>query len=351
MKPSLYSPTRYIHLLVQFLEQEGTDCGGVLAAFGADRAVLAHPEGQMVPLQALALFRALADLAPRSDIGLRVGRMVTFGSLGDAGRAMLSCATLREALQCWADFHPLIAPSLRLQVHPRAMHTELRWWPLRPMPLDFMKVAYDMAVGALDALMASVLGDSQPGYDAFFTWPAPPHAALYGRLTKARCHFDMPGLPGLRLELGDEALSHAMPLHNPHELAVLRQRLVQRLALNPMAGQWTSWVSMMLAQANGEQPSLEALASIVQVSPGTLTRHLVSEGQNFRALSNAVRHQRACDWLREGQMMVTEIAQRLGYANLPSFVRAFKAMSGVSPTRYAADNALAQAAPRLAAAR
>lgn len=45
----------------------------------------------------------------------------------------------------------------------------------------------------------------------------------------------------------------------------------------------------------------------------------------------------ACtDWVSSrGQIMVTEIAQRLGYANLTSFVRAFKAISGVTPTQYA----------------
>lgn len=336
MKPSLYSPTRYLNLLAEVLDDEGVDSTPVLRSFGMDRALLAHPETQMPPLQALMLFRALHDLVGGTDIGLRVGKRVTFGAFGDAGRALLSCATLRETLHCWAEFCTLISPSVALQVQEHPQHLALRWVPVRPIPFDFLRIAYDMAVGAFDALLHTVLGPRMQGYDVFFTYMAPPHAPLYARLTHARCHFDVPGLPCLRLHLDKDLLDTPMPLANAGELAVLRERLSRRVGLVPLDGLWTSWVTLMLEQAHGEQPRLETLAEIIRVSPSTLARHLTAEGRNFRTLSNEIRHRRACQWLREGQLMVSEIAQRLGYADLPSFVRAFKAASGVSPTRYAA---------------
>ncbi len=339
MKPALHSPTRYLHILVELLTEQGLDCAPVLAAFEVQREVLAHPEAQLPPLQALMLFRALADLDGGSDIGLRVGKRVHFGALGEAGRAILACSDLHEGLRCWAEFYPLIAPSLALEVHRHAQHTELRWIPVRPIPYDFLLIAYDMAIGGLDTMLQSVIGKAWGkawgGYDAYFTSPAPPHAAAYARLTLARAHFDVPGLPCLRLHLDNDALSTPMPLSQPAELAMLRQRLQQRLAPTPMSGHWSAWVQLMVEQANGEQPTLEALAELVHVSPSTLTRHLRSEGTAFRELSNRIRHRKACHWLEAGQLSCTEIAQRLGYANLPSFVRAFKAMAGVAPTAHA----------------
>jgi AraC-like DNA-binding protein len=335
MKPSLYSPTRYIHILTQLLDEAGKDPDPVLKAFEMEREVLAHPEGQMHPLQALALYRALADLDGGSDVGIRVGKRVLFGALGDAGHAMLSCATLGESLRCQAEFHALIGPSLMMHVEARGTDTELRWLPVRPIPLDFLRVAYDMAVGSLDTMLASVLGSRLTGYDVYFSYLAPPHADQYWRMTKARCHFDVPGLPSLRVRIDTDLLNAPMPLSNPAKLASLREQLTRRLALTPPLGYWTDWVRMMVEQTHGEQPSIEELASLIQVSPSTLTRYLSSEGTNFRKLSNEIRHQRACQWLREGQIMVTEISQRLGYANLTGFVRAFKAISGVSPTHTA----------------
>lgn len=337
MKPSLYSPTRYIHLLVQHLEQHGRDCKPVLDSLGIDRDVLGHPEGQMPPLEALMLFRALADQVGGSDIGLRVGKLVTLGALGDPGRALLSCATLRDTLHCCAEFFPLIAPSLTMQVQAFPTHVELRWLPVRPLPFDFLRMAYDMAIGGVDSVLGALLGERLSSYDVFFTHRAPPHADLYRQLTKAHCHFDVPGLPYLRLRIHGDVLNTPMPLANPVELAILRKRLSHRVALTPLQGHWADWVGMLLEQANEEQPSLEMLAGIVHVSPSTLSRNLAAEGHNFRKLASQIRHKKACHWLREGQMSVSEIAQRLGYADLPSFVRAFKSISGMSPTKYAAQ--------------
>jgi AraC-like DNA-binding protein len=335
MKPALYSPSRYVHLLVQHLDDAAIDCEHVLRTFGVDRMLLAHPETQLQPLQALGLFRALADLDGRSDIGLLVGKRLTFGDLGETGRALLSCANLRDMLDAWAEFHPLISPSLSLQVQEHSQHLALCWVPIRPIPFDFLRVAYDMAVGGVDTLLKSVLGDRCPPYEVFFTYMAPSHQAQYGRLTRALCHFDVPGLPCLRLHIDKGVMLTPMPLSNPIELESLRKRLHQRLALTPMQSHWTAWATLMIEQANGEQPTLEGLARLIQVSAATLTRRLGSEGTNFRTLSNEIRFKQASRWLREGQWMVSDISQRLGYANLPAFVRAFKAHSGMSPTAYA----------------
>jgi AraC-like DNA-binding protein len=335
MNPSQNSPGRYIHLLAECLEKEGIDCTPVLAEFDFDRQTIAHPETQMAPVRALALFRALAAKLGRSEVGLLVGKMVNFGALGDVGRAMLSCANVREVLLCSAEFYPLISPSFTMQVKQEADQIELCWLPIRPVPYDFLRVAFDISVGAIDTHLSTLLGDKMPGYDAYFTSPAPPHAALYSRLTKARCHFDVPGLLSLRIRLDRDILETPSPMHNPGELAELRKRLTQRLCLTPGQGSWTAWVGMMLQESHGEQPTQETLANIVQVSGSTLARHLAAEGTSFRKLANDIRHQRACRWLDEGRLMVSEIAERLGYADLPSFVRAFKTQRGCSPTQYA----------------
>lgn len=336
LKPSQTSPARYVHLLTEYLEKEGIDCSDVLQAFALERATLAHPETQLAPLRALELFRALAaKMGGRSDVGLVVGKMVTFGSLGDVGRAMLSCANVRDALLCCAEFYPIVSPSFTMTVTPGPDTLTLRWVPIRPVPYDFLKVAFDMSVGAMDTLLSSLLGERLQGYDVYFTTPPPPHAALYTRLTRARCHFDVPGVLSLRMLIDNSLLDTPSPMHSPGELADLRKRLTQRLALTPDQGSWTHWVSMMLRESHGEQPTQDALAALVQVSGSTLARNLAAEGSNFRKLANDIRHQRACRWLDEGQMMVSDISARLGYADLPSFVRAFKAQSGCSPTQYA----------------
>lgn len=335
MNPVQTSPARYIHLLIAYLEGQGIDCTAVLARFDIDRHTLAHPETQLQPLRALELFRALASQRQASDIGLRVGKLLNFGALGDVGRAMLSCANVQQALQCCAEYFPLVAPSFAMRISESPTQLTLSWLPVRPVPYDFLGVSFDMAIGAMDSLLGTLLGDRLEGYDVYFTYPAPAHEPLYARLTRARCHFNVPGMLSLRMTLDKAMLQAPCLMHNPGELTELRKRLSLRLGQTPGQGSWTAWVRMMLEGAHGEQPSQASLATIVQISSSTLARYLAQEGTSFRKLANEVRHQRACRWLDEGQMRISDMADKLGYANLPSFVRAFKAQSGCSPTQYA----------------
>ena len=92
---------------------------------------------------------------------------------------------------------------------------------------------------------------------------------------------------------------------------------------------------MMLTQAQGHQPTQDELANIANLSSSTLARHLAAQHTSFRALSLAIRHQKACEWLDEGRLLVSEVAQLLGYQNPANFIRAFKAQAGISPAQYA----------------
>ncbi|NCU68009.1 AraC family transcriptional regulator [Acidovorax sp. 210-6] len=56
---------------------------------------------------------------------------------------------------------------------------------------------------------------------------------------------------------------------------------------------------------------------------------------NFRDLAQEIQLERACRWLREGHLQVKDVANLLGYTDAANFIRAFKAMAGVSPAQYA----------------
>lgn len=90
---------------------------------------------------------------------------------------------------------------------------------------------------------------------------------------------------------------------------------------------------MMLRQTHGAQPSLAVMASSAGMSSRTLSRLLATEGTTIRDVAKQVSHERACQLLDEGVWQIQQVAEQLGYADVPSFVRAFKAESGVTPGR------------------
>jgi len=334
MKTIPTSPARYMHLLMRLLEQRDIDCAPALEPLGIDRARLAHPAAKVPTLPTIEVFRHLVAEHGGPALGLDVGRLITWGELGDLGQAMLCSDTLGEALQCAQEFYVVVAPSFSMQVERLPEAVVLTWRPVQAMPYDFVLFCFDMALATMDSMLERMLGDAAPVCDAYLTRARPAHIAAYRQLRRIRCHFGQPGVPSLRLGLPPSLWDHPMAMRNADELVVLRERLMQRA--QPVAAEgMAKWVEMMLRATTGEQPAQDFLAQVAGMSASTLARRLAAEGETFRGIANRVRHERACELLKGGELTVADIGAQLGYADTPSFVRAFKAMGGVTPGRFA----------------
>ena len=70
------------------------------------------------------------------------------------------------------------------------------------------------------------------------------------------------------------------------------------------------------------------------VSRASLYRQLQQENTSFSQLVESVRHREASSLIISGQLSITDISQRLGYANIAAFNRAFKRWYGLSPKQF-----------------
>lgn len=336
-KPSKV-PARYVALLVQILEEQGIDCTQALHEAGVARASLRHNDALLPPDQVIAVTRLLTEASGgRRDLGMRIGATLSPGQLGELGLGMLSCATVEESLDLCARYYVLVTPSFSMSTRVVGSARELSWQPIQPVPYDLIVLAYDLTLMSLHTQLHTVLRDDMPSYDAYLFSPAPLDMQRYEPLKPGRLHFGQGGLPTLRVVIDAEVLRRTpMPLAHAANLADIRQRLDVKLIhhLEQDQRDWREWVAMMLSQAQAHQPTQDELAAIVNVSTSTLARHLAAQGTTFRELANEIRHDRACQWLREGQLRVADVAELLGYTNPANFIRAFKARAGVSPTQY-----------------
>ena len=94
---------------------------------------------------------------------------------------------------------------------------------------------------------------------------------------------------------------------------------------------------MMLREAEDRQPTLDQLAALREhVARARSARYLDAENSGFRELSLAVRTERARRMLAEGNLSVTQIAYRLGYSDVASFIRSFRGRTGRTPAAWRA---------------
>jgi AraC-like DNA-binding protein len=81
-------------------------------------------------------------------------------------------------------------------------------------------------------------------------------------------------------------------------------------------------------------PETETLAQRLCMSASTLRRRLAEEGQTYQGLKDSVRKELAIVWLAEPTISFSEIATRLGFADVSSFYKAFRKWSGSNPGHY-----------------
>jgi AraC-like DNA-binding protein len=116
---------------------------------------------------------------------------------------------------------------------------------------------------------------------------------------------------------------------------ILQRCAAHRIAELPHAAPTTMRVhDALLALVPRHEPTLEAVAAQLATSTRVLQRQLQAEGTTFRAVVERVREQVAKRYLAEAELSTVDVAMLLDYSDAPSFHRAFRRWTGMSPGAY-----------------
>ena len=127
----------------------------------------------------------------------------------------------------------------------------------------------------------------------------------------------------------------ARPVHSTGD-ALRRAVLAQAEALEQSGGvSWTLRVRrhLLKSQPHGQADEADTAAAL-GLDASTLRRKLAREGTSFRSVGQGLRHETSQHLLRESDLMLSEIALALGYAELSVFTRAFRRWSGMTPSAW-----------------
>ena len=329
-------PARYASPLLDYLRQhQPQQIAAILAAAGLDEAHIQASDAALSMSEFDALLNSAAQALGRTDLGFEMGLRIGIDSHQLLGLAMRRCRTGDQLVRLATRFSRLLIPSFSMQYRRTESTGELSVRPAADMSQATLHAFAELYAVTFHQDYSEVLEQHQ-GLDIYLSMPRPSHLARYEKLHPTRFHFASLPLPEVRCVLPAEALD--TPLRHSHEPEAdtdtqTLQRLHQR-AGQDKADNWSAWVSLMLREAEGCQPGRDELASLLNVSPATLTRNLAREGQTLRELGNCIRHQRACRMLRDSRQSIGQIAWRLGYASQANFCSAFRRLAGMSPRGY-----------------
>jgi AraC-like DNA-binding protein len=163
-----------------------------------------------------------------------------------------------------------------------------------------------------------------------FAHAPPQRAAAFGKFFEAPLQFD-----ATHSELQFDARWLAAPIAGADAARLAEvQRAAERLdhgrerSLGERAR--TTAQALVLCGAVSAPRIVAALA----IHERTLRRHLRAEGTSLKAIIAGTRFETACQLLRETRLPLRDIAAALNYADATALSRAFKAISGVTPSRW-----------------
>lgn len=327
-------PARYAQPLLDFLWEQQPRLGEALLQSNTWLQPHASGNAQILTLaQYDHLVQQVALLSGRSDLGLEMGRRIGMHSHHSLSLVLCTCNTLDAIFRMAARFWRQVTTSFVVSYRRHKTYGEWVFRPSAAMSRATLHTMEELFAVSVHHDYTALLG-TQKGIDIYLSMPKPAHDALYQKLTPSRFHFGASALPEVRCVLPIDMLDK--PFRQPGVGADSLQLadLLKLPSLGTPQRSCGDWVRLMLHEAEGIQPSRQALAALLNVSPRTFSRSLAADGLDFRLLSNTIRHQRACHMLRHSSQRIAQISYRLGYSEPAAFTRAFQTMAGMGPLAY-----------------
>jgi len=333
---SLPCPSTYSRLLLQ---RWPTAEGRLLAGTDLSPEALVH-QGVITVSQQLQVLRNARVLAAREDWALDFGRRLNINSHGPLGFAAMSAPTLGEGIVTLSAFARIRAPYVEFSVVEHEHRLTLRFdtsrYPLGDLEVALIEILQQIALSYVRA----VLGEGNADATLCFGYAARGHASLYREAFDSRCEFSA-GFNGIALPAALKALP--CPLHDEKifrsSVSRCREALAGVLAEGDVVARASHWLAAHFEHIATNRkstglPRLEQLADAWSVTPRTVIRRLAENGVRFGELRAAQQLEMARRMLDDAGYTVSEVGHLLGYGDPANFGRAFKRLSGQSPSEY-----------------
>jgi AraC-like DNA-binding protein len=319
----------------------GADPDSVVLAAGLTMAELARPE-QRLPLRKFVTLIEVASRATGDDcFGVHLGQHCGLRELGLPGYLATFAPSVERALSSFARYYYLLGDATDVRFDRCGRSACFRYRVLDPASWPRRHDA-ESVLTMITVLIRQWIG---PDWSPELVWLEHARPQTYRELERVLgcpMRFDC-DTNAIWFELGSAA--HANPQADErlfHLLSWFAERAMDRLdpALARPLGARTfreQVLDSIEACANMGNASIHSVSRVLALEARSLQRRLQADKTSFRELCEEYGQAQAIKLLKQSDLSETEIATRLGYASLNSFIRAFRRWYSVTPGQYRAS--------------
>lgn len=289
---------------------------------------------QLTLAQNCAVMEAALNISGNKTLGLSIGKKTTAVVLGITGHLMESSKDVISALQNLQQFTSVFT---RLYHFYMEIKGEDMFYYCEPLEVwnnlspetarQSVDIAYAGALHILCLLTGKVIQPKR----VLYRYPRFGDTTEHERLFKCTPMFNQP----CNCIVFSMADAQTPVIGYNKELNSIFKNLLETEINKNRDTNFTSEVKqIILKHCQFSFPQLEDIAGHMHITPRTLQRKLQEENTSFRLLSDAIKQELACNLLRNGNLSVTQISYKLGYAEPSTFHRAFRQWTGRSPNAF-----------------
>lgn len=327
--PSL-SLSRNIHsikLMADFAIEKGVPRAVILKGTALTESQLLDPNLLVSGHQELQLIRNLVEqLGDHAGLGLEVGSRYHFTTFGAFGIALVSSASIREALKFALEYFGLTFAFTQFVLCKQHGETRVIIQD-HAIPEALKRFIIERDVAALLSVQRDLIPEQMFSQLAF-SFKADAHKQSYIDFFGIEPLF---GAEQSFVVLDPVKIDQPLQLANELVLQTAEQQCQQILNQRQSQQTLTNKVQQYLIQARGQMPSMQVVADQLHLNTRTMRRHLAQEGTTFIKIREEIRQLLADHYLTLPHVSIEQIAEWLGYSESSSFISAYKRWRGNTP--------------------
>lgn len=268
----------------------------------------------------MRLTDALYEHTGSTSFAYRAGQPLPATTYGQLSMAMLSAADIGQALETALRYWDLLTQSLALELHMTPEYAEVHVHVHFQAPEPSLRCALEFAVAAVYRTTEHLAPHLAPQLDIDLALPPPDYLAEIQQ-----------ALPTLRygqshhcLRLPRARLTDKMPMANPMSYRTACQECEKLLAIWRAPDRLEPQLQRLLGVFAEGFPPLDNVAARLNMSSRTLRRRLADEGTHFRRIIDDIKQRDALYLLKNSNLEIQQIAEKLGYQDPANFTRAFR---------------------------